>query len=339
MLVLDNCGLADVDVHAARGLFTCERLAHLILMDNPIGVRGLEHLRSVTAWKLRKLDFASSTPLPTSVLHALLQLGFRQRDKLKRLEGVHPSGFGNLQDVAHLKNSTSLPTLRPSAKTDDALRLVQSSADSVLDLSGGRLDASAWSVDEWRMFSVAMSVASRTRSVKLVNCNVDAAKARGIAVLAGNRVLTELDLDGHPLPIKQLKGEDPVEAINLSGNDLSVLSAIVIASLIGSNTATKSLDVLQNNLGEEGAKAIVQAAQTKPQLMTLCGIKPDQTEADFSRLNLNVGDAILLAFDLSRNSGLVKLDVRGNRIDDAAKELLRDAAKGKRVGLLLASTF
>jgi len=27
--------------------------------------------------------------------------------------------------------------------------------------------------------------------------------------------------------------------------------------------------------------------------------------------------------------------VRDNRIDDAAKELLRDAAKGKRVGLLL----
>ena len=66
--------------------------------------------------------------------------------------------------------------------------------------------------------------------------------------------------------------------------------------------------VLQNNLGEEGAKAIVQAAQTKPQLMTLCGIKPDQVEANFSDQGLGVGDAILLAFDLSRNAGLVKLE-------------------------------
>ena len=66
--------------------------------------------------------------------------------------------------------------------------------------------------------------------------------------------------------------------------------------------------VLRNNLGEEGAKAIVQAAQTKPQLMTLCGIKPDQTEASFFRQGLGVADAILLAFDLSRNSGLVKLE-------------------------------
>ena len=51
-------------------------------------------------------------------------------------------------------------------------------------------------------------------------------------------------LDGIPLPIKQLKGEEHVEEINLSGNyrqKLGVNSAVVIASLIGSNTATKSL--------------------------------------------------------------------------------------------------
>ena len=48
-------------------------------------------------------------------------------------------------------------------------------------------------------------------------------------------------LDGCPLSIKKLKGEEPVEAIDLSHKKLTVLSAIVIASLIGSNTATKSL--------------------------------------------------------------------------------------------------
>ena len=48
-------------------------------------------------------------------------------------------------------------------------------------------------------------------------------------------------LDGHPLPIKQLRGEEPVESIDLSSKSLTVLSATVIASLITSNTATKSL--------------------------------------------------------------------------------------------------
>ena len=49
-------------------------------------------------------------------------------------------------------------------------------------------------------------------------------------------------IDGYPLPIKQLRGKEPVEAIDLSGKGLSVASAIVIASLISSNTATKSLE-------------------------------------------------------------------------------------------------
>ena len=65
--------------------------------------------------------------------------------------------------------------------------------------------------------------------------------------------------------------------------------------------------MLSNNLGNEGANAIVNVAKEKPQIMTLCGLKPDQTEADFYRHRLGVGDAILLAFDLSKNSVLVKL--------------------------------
>ena len=48
-------------------------------------------------------------------------------------------------------------------------------------------------------------------------------------------------LDGRPLEINQLKGTEPVESIDLSNQGLGVFSAIVIASLIGSNTVTKSL--------------------------------------------------------------------------------------------------
>ena len=50
-------------------------------------------------------------------------------------------------------------------------------------------------------------------------------------------------VDGHALPIDELKGIKPVESIDLSGKmtGLGVASAIVIASLIGSNTVTKSL--------------------------------------------------------------------------------------------------
>ena len=48
-------------------------------------------------------------------------------------------------------------------------------------------------------------------------------------------------IDGHPLEIKKLRGEEPVESIDLSCNGLCVGSAVIIASLIVSNTATTSL--------------------------------------------------------------------------------------------------
>ena len=48
-------------------------------------------------------------------------------------------------------------------------------------------------------------------------------------------------LDGRPLEINQLKGTEPVESIDLSEKELGVASAVAIASLIGSNTVTKSL--------------------------------------------------------------------------------------------------
>jgi hypothetical protein len=49
--------------------------------------------------------------------------------------------------------------------------------------------------------------------------------------------LTSLNLYGYALPIKQLKGTEPVESLDLSSKGLGVSSAIVIASLIGVNAS------------------------------------------------------------------------------------------------------
>ena len=65
--------------------------------------------------------------------------------------------------------------------------------------------------------------------------------------------------------------------------------------------------MLRNDIGEEGANAIVDVAKGKPQLTTLCGFKEDQTKANFVGNGLKDGDAILLAFDLKKNSVLVSL--------------------------------
>ena len=47
----------------------------------------------------------------------------------------------------------------------------------------------------------------------------------------------QVNLDGYALPIKKLKGTEPVKSLDLSGKKLGVASAIVIASLISVNGA------------------------------------------------------------------------------------------------------
>ena len=38
-----------------------------------------------------------------------------------------------------------------------------------------------------------------------------------------------------------------------------------------------------------------------PQIITLCGIQPEQTDIDLQKHGLDAADAKLLAFDLSKN--------------------------------------
>ena len=90
--------------------------------------------------------------------------------------------------------------------------------------------------------------------------------------------------------------------------------------------------VLRNRIGEEGATAIVQAAQTKPQLTTLCGIKPEQTEANLNGSAENYmgpAGAILLTADLAVRRSLNSIDVGYNFIDQAAVLELLAAMKEK----------
>ncbi len=57
-----------------------------------------------------------------------------------------------------------------------------------------------------------------------------------------------MNLDGFALPVKKLKGTDPVETLDLPGKNLGVASAVVIASLISVNGGLTSLDLSRNQL-------------------------------------------------------------------------------------------
>ncbi len=57
-----------------------------------------------------------------------------------------------------------------------------------------------------------------------------------------------MNLDGFALPVKKLKGTDPVEMLDLSGMNLGVASAVVIASLISVNGGLTSINLSGNQL-------------------------------------------------------------------------------------------
>ena len=78
-----------------------------------------------------------------------------------------------------------------------------------------------------------------------------------------------MDLDGYALPIKKLKGTEPVESLDLSHKGLGVASAIVIASLIGVNGALTKLSLASNKLEEAGTKAICEALEQNTTLKEL----------------------------------------------------------------------
>jgi len=142
-----------------------------------------------------------------------------------------------------------------------------------------------------------------------------------------NTTLQSIDIDGHPLLIMQLKGDEPAESIDLSGKRLEVGSAVIIASLIGSNSVTKSLSLSKNQLcgvnqvgyGTYTAEGITQVAEALKVNKTLQSI-------DVSWNNFRAEGAKIFAEMLKINTTLQSVDLRDNNLNNDSKRQLREAA-------------
>ena len=90
---------------------------------------------------------------------------------------------------------------------------------------------------------------------------------------------------------------------SLSYNELGPNGAAALAPGLAANGGLTVANVLYNQLDSESATMLVEAVKHKH--ISLCGIKPDQSSADFkpadrSSPKLQAPDAILLASDLSK---------------------------------------
>ena len=114
----------------------------------------------------------------------------------------------------------------------------------------------------------------------------------------------------------------------MQSKSIGVHGAIVLADLLKVSSPLTSVNLLRNDIGD-GAAAVIAAAEQNGKIKTLCGIKPDQTEANFSQWGLKPADAQLLAFDLKFSSPLVSVNLLKNDLGDGL-EASRCAVVGVR---------
>ena len=134
-----------------------------------------------------------------------------------------------------------------------------------------------------------------------------------------------MKLEGSVLPIKKLKGTEPVKTLDLSGEYLGVASAVVIASLISVNGALTKLSLARNRLGDKGIKAICEALEQNTTLKEL--------DISGGRYDINIGGsagAKHVAKMVGVNGGLTALDLSFNDLKDEGVSAVCEAIQSNK---------
>jgi Ran GTPase-activating protein (RanGAP) involved in mRNA processing and transport len=104
--------------------------------------------------------------------------------------------------------------------------------------------------------------------------------------------------------------------LDLSSLSLGAGDAILIAADIKASCSLTTCNLLRNNFGtnvrvltDAFAQQQQQQQQQQGALRSLCGIRPNQTEASFRNKSLRAEDAVLLAVELYHSQTLRKLDL------------------------------
>ena len=183
-----------------------------------------------------------------------------------------------------------------------------------------------------RLLAADIVTSTSVTQLNLAGNSLGLGGGKAIALgIRANTSLVEVNVDGFPLPILQLKGLEPVpnNKLDFSSKKLAQASAILIASVIGAEaTATNALRILNlrnNDIDDIGLSALSDAVA-------------DGALAWLERLFLNknqIGNAGLTAFAEAtrsqRLSMLKELGISLNRIGDPGLHALNTAI---RAGML-----
>jgi Leucine-rich repeat (LRR) protein len=180
-----------------------------------------------------------------------------------------------------------------------------------------------------------LAVNTVLKQLDLSNCNMRGESTKAFAVgIRDNRTLSVLSLkstmlcaEGGKALAAGLKGNQGITELDISDNHLGqtltdfsadTSGIIAIADAIPDMRAISVVNILTNRIPKEQAEDLIKTMKNKESLKTLCGIKPDQQEADFSGHGccrpVGVVDAMLIANDISDKGALLSLDMSKNRL-------------------------
>jgi hypothetical protein len=90
-----------------------------------------------------------------------------------------------------------------------------------------------------------------------------------------------------------------------------------------------------NRIGKEMLSQLQEIMRCKPNLVSLCGITDDATEADLSGLGMDADDAIILASELPDKGALSSLGLAANSFHSLEANILLEALEVSGHGVWL----
>jgi Ran GTPase-activating protein (RanGAP) involved in mRNA processing and transport len=138
----------------------------------------------------------------------------------------------------------------------------------------------------------------------------------------------EIRAEGGKLLAVGLKGNQVIIELNIADNqlgwdanvDADMSGIIALADVIPGMGALSVTNVMGNWIGKEQLAKLQEIMRSKPNLVSLCGIADDATEADLSSLGMDADDAAILASELPDKGALTTLDFSRNSIPSKQEE-------------------
>jgi hypothetical protein len=134
-------------------------------------------------------------------------------------------------------------------------------------------------------------------------------------------------LKEHPA-LKSLCGHRGDETeLNMSGKKIGVEGAIILAPEIVDNGVLSVANVMGNKIGKKQLVKLEDIMRFKPNLVSLCGIADDATEADLSGLVMDAGDAATLASELPDKGAMTALNLASTNLRAEGAKIVAEAIK------------